>query len=231
MERSPSAAHTYRPVVGRAAPPQEQCRGQEPLRRVPPEQPALAELWAPLPPALAGRFAMPQPVPRPIPALMIRPHSAHLCHSAGARACHPWPLQTARARDCPGNRAKPWRPPKRIHQSYPPPRTPRREPSRACSRCQAIPCRQAPDPPPSALDLQAARPQKACVCVCVCRCPDRPDFNRPDVLACITASPRESLSAPRHRVICRPHLRGSQSFGAERSAHFAAASGLMRRLR
>jgi hypothetical protein len=73
--------------------------------------------------------------------------------------------------------------------------------------------------------------ESLCVCVCVCRFPDRPDFSRPAVLACITASPRESLSAPRHRVMCRPHLRGSQSFGAERSAHFAASSGLMRRLR
>jgi hypothetical protein len=161
---------------------------------VPAEQPALAGQRAPRLMTLASRFAVTRPAPRPIPALMKRPHSAHLCHSAGLQASRPSLTRTAPAAECPGTRARQWRPPKRTPSSYPPPRTPRREPSRACSRCQAIPCRQAPDPPPSALDLQAARPQKACVCVC--RFPDRPDFRPSDVLARITASPREKSVRP-----------------------------------
>ena len=198
-------------------------------RRAPAEQRDLAAQRALLPMPLAGRFAVPQPVLRPPPARTLRPHSAHLWHSAGAQASRPSLTQTARARECPANRAKQSSPPKRIPQSCSPPRAPKRAPPPARSRCQTLPYCQAPHPPPSAFALQAALPQKACVCVC--RFPDRPAFNRPDVLAGITDPLVKSLSAPSHRVICRPVLRGRQSFGRVQSAHFAAPIGLMRRLR
>lgn len=67
----------------------------------------------------------------------------------------------------PGEPGEAMEAPKRTPQSCSPPRAPRRAPPPARSRCQTLPCQQAPHPPPSAFALQAAPPQKACVCVCV----------------------------------------------------------------